>query len=809
MEIQSRGMCRADGKVYEKLVVSGLGEQNTLGIIVDPRLVSSPLHARMVELDNENNERVFVAVCDIPYGRTGSYVAAEINPDGRALSTEVRTLDFKHAKWESRVNYRVNRALCEQIRCCDKNLTDDGKASLAIKYVIPNTTHILCRCVYRLPDELSDNIRVICVNDALETVSEEYVPMGTSSVELSGGCGKALEAHFTVRVPWNQNVVHIYAWDAERPGLLASETMTRERTDLLVSEANERLYSNAGTDPYYSEWFSRQRVTPHEVELQRSVTFPEMPKFSIIVPLFRTPARLFTEMFESVLKQSYQNWELVLVNASPEIDELRRQVEDACARDGRVLCVPLKDNLGISENTNAGIAAATGDFIGFFDHDDIIEPNLLFEYVRAINEHPDTDLLYCDEDKIDESGSLSAPFFKTDFSIDELRSSNYVCHLLCIRRTLLEQLAPNTSEFDGAQDHNLTLEASEKARHIHHVPRVLYHWRVTANSTAGNANSKPYASEAGKRAVQAHLDRMGIRAKVSLSNRPFTYVVHYLPPDNNPLVSVVIPTSDHSNMLEPCVRSILEKTTYANYEIILVDNNSREKATEACYERLVELGGGRVRVERFNGTFNFSSIVNFGASRSRGEYLLLLNNDTRVITPEWMSRMLGISTREEVGAVGCRLYYPDETTQHAGIVVSGMGAGHLFLDFPRGSHGYFNLADTQRALSAVTAACMMVRRNVFDEVGGFDEELAVAYNDVDFCLKLREKNLLVVYTPEVELYHYESISRGSENNAEKVRRYHRELTLLLHRWSDFYADGDPYYTPELQPTLPNCCYYQF
>lgn len=809
MEIQPRGICRASGKVYEKLVVSGLPDDHDLRAVVDLDRVANPLPARLVELPREGGSRVFVAVCPIAPVREGRYLVADVDAAGRAAEVSERSLDFERAKWESRLNYRVNRPLCEQIRNCDDGLADDGRVALAVTGVVPAPTHVIVRGTYRLPDDAPADVRVACVNEALEVVAADYVPMGEREVPLAGGCARARETRFSVRVPWNQGTVRLYAWDAARPGLLACETVTRERTDELVARATAELFNNAGVDPYYPEWFSRHRATPYELELQRAATLPEMPTFSLVVPLFRTPARLFREMLDSVLAQSYRRWELVLVNASPEVDELAALVREACARDGRVRAVTLEGNRGISENTNAGIAAATGDFVGFFDHDDLIEPDLLFEYARAVSERPDTDVLYCDEDKVDEEGRLSSPFFKPAFGIDDLRGYNVVCHLLCIRRTLLDELEPSTAEFDGAQDHNLTLEAAERARHVNHVPRMLYHWRATAGSTAADAGSKPYAAEAGMRAVRAHLERMGLRAEVGPARYPFKYAVNYLPPEGDPLVSVVIPTSDHADVLERCVTSILEKTLYPNYEVLLVDNNSREEETEACYERLVASSGGRVRVTRYDGPFNFSAIVNHGARAARGEFLLLLNNDTEVITPEWMGRMAGLAARGDVGAVGCRLYYPDDTIQHAGICFSTTSPSHFFINYPRENHGYFNLADCQRDLSAVTAACMMVRRDAFDAVGGFDESLAVAYNDVDFCLRLRERGLLVVYTPEVELYHYESLSRGDEDSDEKRRRYYGEWARLLGRWHDVFADGDPYYTPQLQRTLPNCCYYRF
>ena len=509
VEIRSQGMCRADGKVYEKLLVSGLGPKSCLRVVVDPELVPAPLHALVVDLGaEEQGARVFVGVCDIPYGSSGRYVIAETDREGRVLATDVREVDFERAKWESRVNYRVRRSLCDQIRLCDQGLSDDGSVRLSVRSVVPAPTHVIYRLTYRLPDDRPAKVRALVVNDALEAVCTAPVFMGEGTVRLADGASFAREVQLSVRVPWNQRVAYLYAWDAERPGTLACEVVAKERADALVEQATRELFVNAGVDPYYKEWFSQQRPTEHELGLQRRATLPEMPLFSLIVPLFRTPAGFFSEMLESVLAQSYQRWELVLVNASPEMEGLCRQVEEACARDARVRSVTLERNLGISENTNAGIAVATGDFVGFFDHDDVIEPNLLFEYARAVSERPDTDVLYCDEDKIDEAGELSSPFFKPAFGIDDLRGYNVVCHLLCIRRTLLDQLEPNTAEFDGAQDHNLTLEAAERARYVNHVPRMLYHWRATASSTAGNADSKPYAAEAGMRAVRAHLDSL-------------------------------------------------------------------------------------------------------------------------------------------------------------------------------------------------------------------------------------------------------------------------------------------------------------
>lgn len=379
--------------------------------------------------------------------------------------------------------------------------------------------------------------------------------------------------------------------------------------------------------------------------------------------------------------------------------------------------------------------------------------------------------------------------------------------MLTIRKSLLETLTPSTSEYDGAQDHNTTLQAVEKARKVWHVPHILYHWRISETSTAADANSKPYATTAGIKAVQSHLDRLGIRAEVSQSRRPFTYKINYLIPESRPLVSIIIPNKDHSDVLRTCIDSIIEKSTYDNYEIIIVENNSVEKETFEYYSHIERVHSKVIRVERWPAEFNFSKLMNFGASKASGDYLLLLNNDTEVLSPNWIETMLGICAREDVGIVGVKLLYKDDTIQHAGLCVTGGVAGHLHCNLPKDNWGYFAFADAEQDLSAVTAACMMTKRSVFDEIGGWTEDLAVAFNDVDFCLNAREKDYLVVYTPEVELYHYESLSRGLENNIEKKIRFHKEIAYMNYRWAKYYVAGDPYINRNFTSDEPFNRYY--
>ena len=558
----------------------------------------------------------------------------------------------------------------------------------------------------------------------------------------------------------------------------------------------------------YGEWYSLTKPTAEELEEQRKKVFDAPVKFSIVIPAFKTPERFLREMLDSIAEQTYANWEVCVADGSPAGQSCERVLEQYAKKDSRFKYVILGENKGISGNTNAAMDMATGDYIVLADHDDKLTPNALYECAKLLQEHPGCDCFYSDEDKLDmDGGALFDPHFKPDFNIDLLRNNNYICHMLTIRKSLLDTLEPNTKEFDGAQDHNLTLRAVEKARKVHHVAKVLYHWRLSETSTAANADSKPYATIAGIKAVQSHLDRLGLNAKVEQARRPFTYKVTYAVPDSHPLVSIIIPTKDHADILDNCITSIVEKSTYDNYELVIIENNSTEKATFDYYDKLQAKYPDIVRLVTWEHEFNFSKLMNFGVAHAKGNYLLLLNNDTEVITPNWIEIMLGICAREDVGAVGAKLYYPDNTIQHAGLCVTGGVAGHLCQSMPRDNWGYFALNDAQQDFSAVTAACIMTKRDEYEKVGGFTEELQVAFNDVDFCLKLREINDLIVYTPEVELYHYESISRGVENNTEKQIRFHKEVAYMNYRWAKYYVKGDPYMNPNFTVGEPANRYY--
>ncbi|RHD56449.1 glycosyltransferase family 2 protein [Collinsella intestinalis] len=810
MRISIDGTCRGGGKVYTRFRLNNMPASHQLSIreaTTKNGHVPAAIY-ESIQSGIEKNDRTFIGVFPIVAFTSCTFTIEERDENGRAVDSFDYRLNFTAAKWQSRLNYRLNKELCSEIRDYDEVVAYD-KADMQFWSCIEDGNEMLIRGAIYTPYRNDTDLSIECVNDKLEPITFDLTPFGTAKLETSFSAERSRrEFQFSLRLAHQTRRLIFRIQDNAHPKFnnfsVLDDGVLRDFIDF-----NRENRTNAQIDPSYPTWFKEHKATPGALSKQREIAFRVQPKFSIIVPLFNTPSNFFTDMVNSVLAQTYSNWELVLVNASPDNCELSSNVNEATSFDTRIIEVTLKENLGISENTNAGIAAATGDFISFFDHDDLLEPNLLFSYVEAINTHNDIDLLYCDEDKLMPDGSLAQPFFKPDFDLELLRNNNYICHMLTIRKALIDKLNPNSSEYDGAQDHNMTLQAVEQARRIHHVPSVLYHWRICETSTAANANSKPYASEAGIKAVQAHLDRMGIKGSVELARRPFTYRVTYDVPEPNPLVSIIIPTKDQVDILDNCIQSILEKSTYQNYEIVLIENNSTDKDTFAYYSRITQTHKDKIRVVFWEHEFNFSKLMNFGEVHANGDYLLLLNNDTEIISSNWIETMLGICSQPDVGAVGVKLLYPDDTIQHAGVTVTGGVAGHLGHNLPKNDWGYFALLDAQRELSAVTAACMMTKRSTFRQVNGFTEELKVAFNDIDYCLKIRELGQKVIYTPEVELYHYESISRGQDTvNKDKQLRFHREIAYMNYRWASVYVYGDPYSNPNLCHTEPGNTYYK-
>ena len=552
----------------------------------------------------------------------------------------------------------------------------------------------------------------------------------------------------------------------------------------------------------YGPWYQAYVPDQETLEAQKKHKFDYRPLISIAVPAYQTPVEFLKQMIESLISQTYPEWELCIANASPDNEEMQRVLADYSAKDSRVRFCNLKENLGIAENTNRAFSMAKGEFMGLLDHDDLLAPNALYEIVQALQDHPQADALYTDEDKVTtELDEHFQPHLKPDFNLDLLRSNNYICHFFVVRRSIVEKAGGFRKEFDGAQDYDFIFRCTENAREVLHVPEILYHWRTHKASTADNPASKMYAFEAGKRAIEANLERTETKGVVSHTQDLGFYRVKY-PVQGKPLVSVIIPNKDEKETLQTCMEMLNSNTSYQNFEIIIIENNSTTDEIFRYYKELSK--DPRIHLLRWGKEFNYSAINNFGVAHAKGEYLLFLNNDVKSINPDWMEEMLGVCQRPEVGGVGAKLIYPDNTIQHAGCVV-GMGgiAGHMFVDMPADRTGYLHKASLLQDMSAVTAACLMMKKEVFEEAGGFTEDLAVAFNDVDLCLKVRKNNHLIVYDPYAKLYHMESKTRGAEDSKEKVRRFQTEIEYMRCHWLDILKNGDPYYNKNLSLTKWN------
>lgn len=531
---------------------------------------------------------------------------------------------------------------------------------------------------------------------------------------------------------------------------------------------------------------------------EEETVFPREIKISVLVPLYNTPEKFLREMIDSVMTQTYKNWELCLADGSDDKHtDVGRICQEYIEKDSRIKYQKIEKNLGISGNTNVCFSMATGNFIGLFDHDDVMHPSLLFECVKTVCEK-DADYVYTDEATFTSPNldDLIVLHFKPDYSPDNLRANNYICHFSMFDADLLKKTGLFRPEYDGSQDHDMILRLTEEAKHVCHIPKILYYWRSHPNSVAADIGAKTYAIDAAKRAVHDHMrDYYGIEVEVE-STRAFPTIFQIKYPINGePLISIVIPNKDHVEDLRRCITSIEKKSTWKNYEIVVVENNSVEQSIRDYYKELES--DPKVKIVTYEGGFNYSRINNVGVKETKGEYLLFLNNDTEVISPDWMEQLLMYAQRKDVGAVGAKLYYADNTIQHAGVVI-GLGAhrsaGHTHYKMPREHLGYMGRLCYAQDVTAVTGACLMVKKSIYEEVDGLDESFTISLNDVDLCLKIREKGYLNIFTPFAELYHYESKTRGMEEG-EKLRRYERECAHFRDKWKEQLDAGDPYYNP--------------
>lgn len=609
-------------------------------------------------------------------------------------------------------------------------------------------------------------------------------------------------------------------WKASKPARSAMHFMIRQKDRVkncggpkgVVRKLNYKKREKEAMKQFGTSSFPSEE----QAKAERETKFERMVKISILVPLWNNDKQFQREMLDSVMNQTYQNWELCLADGS---DEAHAYMEEICREyeaksEGRIVYKHLEKNEGIAGNTNACLKMATGEYIGLLDQDDILHPSVLFEYVKAINEQG-ADYIYCDETtfKSGDINKMLTMHFKPDFAPDNLRANNYICHFSVFSKELLDGDELFRPRFDGSQDHDMILRLTDNAKKIVHVPRLMYYWRCHSGSVASGIDAKPYAVAAAKGAIAEHLKKHGYDHFQITSTRAFETIFRIRYEIlGMPKISIVIANKDHVADLNRCVSSILEKSTYDNYEIIIVENNSETKEIKDYYSKLLQdtydenakngdlqlSKDGKIKIVTFKGEFNYSAVNNLGVRFAEGEYILLLNNDTEVITVNWLEELLMYAQREDVGAVGAKLYYADKTIQHAGVVI-GLGAhrtaGHTHYKQHRQNLGYMGRLCYAQNVTAVTGACLMVKKKLFEEVGGLEEGFAISLNDVDFCLKLREKNYLNVFTPFCELFHHESVSRGLDDQGEKAKRYDRESEKFREKWKNQLEKGDPYFNP--------------
>lgn len=558
-------------------------------------------------------------------------------------------------------------------------------------------------------------------------------------------------------------------------------------------------------DHMYKLW--RDKNFPRAADLIKMTETIELfrykPVFSIIMPVYNTPEEFLREAIESVINQIYPYWEFCIADDASPSPHVKAVLEEYQTQDSRIKVIYRTQNGHISASSNSALELATGEFITLLDHDDTITPDALYEVALLLNRNPDLDMIYSDEDKISPNGNLINPYFKPEWCPESFLSRMYTCHLGTYRRSIIEEIGGFRIGYEGAQDYDLVLRFTEKTQKIAHLPKVLYHWRMHSGSTAGGSEAKPYAYEASEKAIQDALNRRGERGTVTgVPGFLGHHLIRYEITDYKK-VSIIIPTRDLGDVLDRCLESIFKKTTYPNYEVVVIDNGSVQQETFQVFSKWSSQEPSRFKCYRLDIPFNFSTINNYGVSQATGDYLLFLNNDTEVITQDWVNAMVEQVQRPQIGAVGALLLFPDNTIQHAGVVM-GLGgvAGHGYYAMSSDIPGYFGNVVGFNNVSAVTGACLMCRREVFEQVGGFDEQLTVAYNDVDLCLKMLDQGYRNLYLPHVTLYHHESKSRGYEDTPEKKERLKRESNIIEGRWQK-YIDNDPCYSPHLTRICQN------
>lgn len=640
-----------------------------------------------------------------------------------------------------------------------------------------------------------------------------YIPPGTQNLRIDPGEDEAEFMFTNVQLKKTTRIKMVlgFAWKIiHQKGLTNQVTLqllkkgfqTLRTSGLKATWSKFKAYTGhhaIGSTGSYESWIANQALTSIDIkrikdEIERMAY---KPLISIIVPVYNVEEKWLRLCIDSVLNQLYTNWELCISDDASDKPHIKKVLNEYAQKDSRIKMVFREENGHISESSNSALDVATGEYIGLLDHDDELTINALYENVKLLNQHPEADIVYSDEDKISEEGIRHSPYFKPDWSPDLLLSQMYTCHFSIYRKSLIDQVGGFRKGYEGSQDYDLVLRVSELTEKIYHIPKILYHWRTIAGSTAFQGSSKSYTHISGMKALEDALSRRKVKGWVDgVEGIPNLYRVNYIL-EKEPFVSIVIPNKNLADVLDKCLDSIFNKTTYSNYEVLVVDNGSDTLDTFEVYKKWVEAQPNRFRYCEYDIPFNYSKINNFGVKQTRGELILLLNNDVEVITPNWLTEMASQALRPEIGTVGACLYYPDNTIQHAGVVL-GIGgvAGHSHKHFRASENGYFSRLKMISNYTAVTAACLMIKKEIYQEVGGLEENLQVAFNDVDFCLKVYKEGYRNIWLPQVQLYHYESKSRGYEDTPEKQRRFKSEMDFMREKWA-YILDNDPCYNPNL------------
>ena len=793
VKLRNLGRCRGEGKLYLLLSIS-----DCLSGTFEMRSScesGNVLPVYWVEVGATANERrVVVVLFD---ARTAQKLVV-MGDAGDSAYISIRPISFSIA---SKFNGQLRPSLCNEIRNIDtRGLM--SSVSLSCDSVVPTPRSYILRGSVAFPLGMDiPKVRVFDSSGARVDISSVVM---NPEINVAVSSGERTGASYSVEVNSFDCDLCVSLWSADdKP--LGSPLVLRPHRRKMMLEQLTRTFATAFDQNGYDGWLLSHRITPRGASQQEQQKFKYAPSFSIIVPLYKTPLSFFRDMADSVLAQTYKNWELILVNSTPQIEELSNLVQHYADGDERIRVVTLTENLGITENTNRGIEKAKGDFLCFFDHDDVLEPDILFEYAKALNENPKIDLLYCDEDKLFPDGHFGNPTFKPDFSIDMVRDNNYICHLLTVRRDVYERIEPSGKELDGAQDHAMVLKIVEQGGDVHHVSKILYHWRISETSTAGNSDSKPYATQAGILAVQQHLDRIGIPAKVECSHgRAFRYLVSY-ETGEQPLVSLIVLTRGDIDL--PLFLSMLEGSVYRHVELVLVTSDSE---IDALRER-VEQADAHIPVAAVGGGAEFAIAhwMNCGANASHGEILLFCHDDIMVREDNWIEVLAGHVLRAEVGVVGTMTLSMDDTVQQAGLALVDGSVVNLSAGIHVDSPGYIYMPLTTRNVTAVSGVCLATRRDVFLSVGGFNQEYLCSFADVDYCLKVRAAGKLAVYTPEAAVYHGARTNGGPYGRGFRSAMYYADKSRLLQAWAEELAAGDPYFNSNFSSEPTNAAQYRF